>query len=166
MALGVGLYFLPRLRGRALARPAQARTVLGLLVSGLVLRLLTEPVLAVAGAGAPALFLRAGLGLSGVLELGGVSLALGLLALTLPGSPPARSRTGLRRVLPFLGTAFVGFWLAALANLVAVVALALGDGATGATFDRLAGLLAVAAFATNLGRWPGPSPTDLARAPA
>jgi uncharacterized protein involved in response to NO len=146
MVLGVGLHFLPRLRGRALARPEHARTVLSLLVAGLVLRSLTEPMLAVSGAGTLALVLRAGLGLSGLLELGGVSLAIGLLALTLRGSPPAGSREGLRQALPFVGTAFVGFWLAALANLVAVVGVALGDNGSGTSFDRLVVLLALYVF--------------------
>src|ERR1700674_3876437 len=38
MVLGVGLHFLPRLRGRPLARQRHAHTAVGLLVMGLVLR--------------------------------------------------------------------------------------------------------------------------------
>src|SRR5215213_6844444 len=45
MVLGVGFYFLPRLRGRALANPKLARAVLWLLLSGLLLRALSQPVL-------------------------------------------------------------------------------------------------------------------------
>jgi uncharacterized protein involved in response to NO len=105
MVLGVGLYFLPRLRGRPLDHPGQARAVLALLVSGLVLRMLTEPLLAASGAA----ILRAGLVVSGVLELAGVSAAIALLARTMRGDPPVRARAGLLQVLPFLVTAFLGF---------------------------------------------------------
>ena len=90
--------------------------------------------------------LRAGLALSGLLELVGVTVAIGLLVLTLQGNPPARSRPGLQQVLPLLGTAFVGFWLGALANLLAVLEVALGDNGTGGALDRLAILPALYLF--------------------
>jgi uncharacterized protein involved in response to NO len=48
MVLGVGLHFLPRLRGTTLERPERARYALALLVTGLVTRALSQPLLALA----------------------------------------------------------------------------------------------------------------------
>jgi uncharacterized protein involved in response to NO len=146
MVLGVGLHFLPRLRGRALARSEHARSILDLLVAALVLRALTEPVLAASASGTAAPVLQIGLVLSGVLELVGISLAIVLLALTVRGDPPAQSRSGLLQVLPILGIAFGGFWLSGVANLLSVWSLAEGNGAAGTTLDRVAVLLAMYVF--------------------
>jgi uncharacterized protein involved in response to NO len=89
---------------------------------------------------------RACLALSGLLELAGVSVAIGLLVLTLHGHPPAWSRPGLQQVLPLLATAFAGFGLATLANLVAVIAIASGDNGIGSAFDRVVILFALYLF--------------------
>src|ERR671933_2296764 len=43
MVLGVGLHFLPRLRGAALAAPWLTRWVLALVAGGLVVRLVAQP---------------------------------------------------------------------------------------------------------------------------
>jgi hypothetical protein len=107
MVLGVGFHFLPHLRGRALSHPEQTRSVLGLLVGGLVLRLITEPILNANPQAGAAGLARVRLVLSAVLELAGASVAVALLALTLRGSPPAfaSQRSGLLQVLPLLGAA-------------------------------------------------------------
>ena len=77
MVLGVGFHFLPRLRGRPLAHPVHARTALGCLLAGLLLRALTDPMLALNARAPLAFLLRAGLALSGLLELVGVTVAIG-----------------------------------------------------------------------------------------
>jgi uncharacterized protein involved in response to NO len=147
MVLGVGLYFLPRLRGRGLAHPQYALTALVLLVVGLVLRVLTEPMLAADPQAQGSFVLRPGLLASGVLELAGVSVALALLVQTLRGDPPAMQRAGLRQVLFVFGVAFAGFWLASLANLLYVWFAATRDtSATTTTVDRVAVLLAMYGF--------------------
>jgi uncharacterized protein involved in response to NO len=132
MVLGVGLHFLPRLRGTPLAQPRLAPVICWLFVVALVVRALGQPLLA-----ARALPIVAGWPLlvgTALLELGGGSLALVLLAWTLRRGPPIRDRAGLRAVLPFLLVAFSGFWLALAVNVAgagvtATRGLALVDGA-------------------------------------
>ncbi|HEU5328769.1 MAG TPA: NnrS family protein [Thermomicrobiales bacterium] len=132
MVLGVGLHFLPRLRGAPLAQPRLAPAICWLFVAALVVRALGQPLLA-----ARALPVFAGWPLlvgAALLELGGGSLALGLLAWTLRRGPSIRDRAGLRAVLPFLLIAFSGFWLALAVNVAGALVtatrgLALVDGA-------------------------------------
>lgn len=126
LVFGVGFHFLPRLRGAPLAWPTGARIVLGLLLVGLIARALAQPILAGIGAGPLASAFRAGLVGSGVLELTGATLALGMLGRTLRGGPPIRAGSGLRQVLPFLGAAFAACWLALALNLVGLLAATRG----------------------------------------
>jgi uncharacterized protein involved in response to NO len=91
--------------------------------------------------------LRAALALSGVLELAGATLVLGLLAATARGTPPMRARPGFLQVAPFLATAFAAFWLAMVINLVAVMRAALiGTGVMDDGLDGLTVLLALNGF--------------------
>ena len=120
MALGVGFFFLPRLRGAPLAAPSLQPWILGLMVAGLALRAIAQPVLAVAGG----VVLGAALAASGLLELAAVTLAVGALAATARGGPPLRQRPGLVPVLPYLVVAFVALWLALAANAVLTIAAA------------------------------------------
>src|SRR5919202_6432495 len=70
MVLGVGLHFLPRLRGAALAAPGLAPWVLALYGGGVGLRAVAQP-LAAARPGLAGLLVLAAL-----LELGGAALAV------------------------------------------------------------------------------------------
>jgi uncharacterized protein involved in response to NO len=143
MVLGVGLHFLPRLRGRPLARPRLAPVALWLLLAGLVLRLLAQPLFAAA----PGPLAALGLLGSAILEVAGLSLGLGLLLATARGAPSLAVRAGFVQVLPFLATAFIGFWLVVLVNLVAVVvAVQSGSGVVPPGLDGLAVLLALQGF--------------------
>lgn len=105
MVLGVGLHFLPRLRGRPLARPRHGHTAVVLLVAGLVLRSVAQPLVTLNSQTVMSTLLRAALGLSGVLELAGATLVVGLLLVTARGAPPLRTRPGFLQVSPFLVTA-------------------------------------------------------------
>ncbi|MGH2412033.1 MAG: hypothetical protein ACRDGS_16955, partial [Chloroflexota bacterium] len=141
-------HFLPRLRGTTLEHPERARCVLALLVTGLVTRTLSQPLLALpSGAGWRTAALRACLLGSGGLELLGVSLALWLFTGMLRRGPPLRTRAGLWPVLPFFLTAFAAYWLATVLNLVGLIA---AEPATGALvpdqIDRLTNLIALYAF--------------------
>ena len=147
LVLGVGLHFLPRLRGAPLARPDLAPAVLRLLLAGLVLRALAQPALAAVGGGLSALVLRAALVASGALELAGVAVALGLLVLTARRGPSPAAREGFRAVLPFLATAFAGLGLALGLNLAGLLAAArAGQPVIPARLDRPAVLLALHGF--------------------
>jgi hypothetical protein len=89
--------------------------------SGLILRVLCQPLITLFGVNGPDVLLRLGLALSGLLELLGASLALALLAATFRGLPPLTTRPRLIEILPFLAVAFASLWIALAANLVAVV---------------------------------------------
>lgn len=147
MVLGVGLHFLPRLRGAPLAYPRLTRLVLGLIAGGLTLRLVAQPALALVAPGGPRTLSSGAVMLSGILTSAGATVALGLLAATLRTGPPFRQRAGLIAVLPFLLGAFVSLWLALAANAVGVVWLALaGEALVPAWLDRPVVLLALYGF--------------------
>jgi len=114
MVLGVGFFFLPRLRGAPLTAPNLLPWILGLLGSGLAMRAVVQPAFALVSF--PALGWL--FGASGVLELGGASLALAVLAATGRKGPPLRQRSGLLPVLPYLATGFAALWLALAVNAV------------------------------------------------
>lgn len=114
MVLGVGFFFLPRLRGAPLAAPSILPWILGLMATGLGLRAIAQPILAVVGGPAPGGALAA----SGLFELAAATLAVGTLAATVRRGPPLRQRPGLAPVLPYLVAGFVALWLALAANAV------------------------------------------------
>lgn len=147
LVLGVGFHFLPRLRGAPLARPLCARAVLWLLLTGLAMRGLAQPMLAAVGTAKVSGALRAVLLAAAALELLGVTLALDVLARTLRGEPPFRERAGLRTALPLLGTAFAAFWLALAVNLWGAVAvLHVGGALVAERFDHAVILLLLYGF--------------------
>jgi uncharacterized protein involved in response to NO len=121
MVLGVGLHFLPRLRGAALAAPGLAPWVLVLFGGGVALRAVAQP-LAAARPGLMAL-----LPLAALLELAGATIAVGMLVATSRRAVPLRERAGMRPVLPFVALAFGSLWLSLLLNLLGWT-LALGSG--------------------------------------
>jgi uncharacterized protein involved in response to NO len=120
-ALGIGLYFLPRLRGCPPPSPSAVRTAAWLLGGGLALRALSQPAVAALEPGA----LRAGAGLmlalSGLLELVGAILAVGGLVVASRKGPPLASRAGLVAVIPFAATFFASLLLALVVNVVSLV---------------------------------------------
>jgi uncharacterized protein involved in response to NO len=121
MVLGVGLFFLPRLRGAPLAAPGLALPALLLLSLGLLLQLAT-PVACVLGSPAG----QATHLLGGSLELAGAGLVVAALARTARRGPPLRTRAGLRQVLPYLVLAFASLLLALSAGIAASAAGPLG----------------------------------------
>ena len=144
--LGVALHFLPRLRGAPLVGAALARPALALLVAGLVLRAVAQPLVAAAGGGGGGAD-RAALVLSGVLELAGGSLVAGMLASTLLRAAPRHKGTALRPVLPLFIGGFAGLWLALAANLMGVLTAAgSGSGLVAANWDGTTVDLALFAF--------------------
>jgi len=121
MVVGVGLHFLPRLRGAALAAPGLAPWVLALFGGGVALRLVAQPL----AAARPALTWL--LVLAALLELAGAALAAGMLVATSRRAMPLRERAGVIPVLPFVVLAFSSLLLALLVNLVGWV-VAVGSG--------------------------------------
>jgi uncharacterized protein involved in response to NO len=137
--LGVLLHFLPRLRGRPLARSRAIPWLLAAFVAGLALRAVGQPSLALWGARAAGLALEA----SGILE--GAAL-VGLVALagaTLVQGPPLATRPALRGVLPLFTIALASLSLAAIVNVANTSAGAGGSGGVpgaGDTFNVTLGL--------------------------
>lgn len=133
--LGVAFHFLPRLRGAPLAWPRAVPWLLGALVAALVLRGISQPLLAAqeAGGSGGAVSLWSVLLLaSGVLEALAIGCALALLGGTAlrRGAPSFRARPALWSVWPFLLCAVSSLGLAALTNLIDVVEAA-GAGSSG-----------------------------------
>jgi uncharacterized protein involved in response to NO len=133
--LAIGLHFLPRLRGSPLASPRIARSGLLALGAGIVLQVVTQPLLMIAWSpvNGP---LRVGVALGGLLESTGCSLVVLALGRTLRRGPPLAWRGGLTSILPFLGFGFAALWLALLAEAALSVQAALtGVAAFPATAD-------------------------------
>lgn len=114
-ALGVGLHFLPRLRGCAAPSPRIVRLAAWMLGAGLTLRAISQPLAAALDVGALYTLLRAGVALSGALEFIGAGAAVVALFLVARNGPPLASRVGLIAVLPFA----LSFFVALLAGLAA-----------------------------------------------
>jgi uncharacterized protein involved in response to NO len=123
MILGVGLHFMPRLRGAPLARPGLAPLALGLVAGGVTVRLVAAPTAALeAGVAAVA---RAGLVAASAAELAGLVLAVVLLAATLRRGSSLADRAALRAVLPFFAVGFVALLAAAAVVLAGTLEMAL-----------------------------------------
>jgi uncharacterized protein involved in response to NO len=117
LIIGVGLHFLPRLRGAGLAFPALVPWLLAALTSGMLLRALCQPLAALSIAPV----WRVGLALSGVLECAGVGMVIVLLVATSRRAAPIRTRPALWSVLPYVALAFTSLATAAVVNLVNVL---------------------------------------------
>jgi uncharacterized protein involved in response to NO len=123
--LGVGMHFLPRLRGAPLVAPRAVPWLLGALMVSLVGRALGQPLLALES-GAPVAGVL--VALSALLELVALGGLVGILGATLLGGPPARTRKAFWGVAPFLAGALLALALSALVN--AGNTLRLGAGAS------------------------------------
>lgn len=121
LVIGVALHFLPRLRGSPLAYPGIALWALALLAGGLTLRVIIQPLLALAAPGITSW--RLALAGAGLAEFIGASGIVGLLCLTLARGPSLASRPALLAFLPYALTGLLSFWLALALNAVEGVGL-------------------------------------------
>ena len=130
--LGVGLYFLPRLRGTTLARAALAPWALALLVAGIALRSICQPLLAFAEASTAqdspyGALGRSGFAASGILELVGVVLIMTMFVASFRHARPLTPSAPIIPVLPYLITSFVCLGAATLLNATLSIHTALLD---------------------------------------
>lgn len=132
MVLGVVLHFLPRLAGAPLRWPRAARGALWLIIAGLVLRSVAQPLRAAGWGTWPSVGLSAAAGL----VLVGVSVAVGLLLATVLGAAP-RKGGALRPVLPLFLVSFGSLWVAAGLNAYGLVQAARGAGVIPGSLDRV-----------------------------
>ncbi|MDI3339153.1 MAG: hypothetical protein QJR03_01335 [Sphaerobacter sp.] len=143
MVLGVALHFLPRLVGAPLRGARLAPVALGLIVAGLVLRALCQPLVAAERGGA---WPRGGLLAAAGITLGGVTLAVGMLLATLVGPPPPRKRGAVRSVLPLFPVAFGSLWGASALSAWGLLDAARGLGVVAPARDRAIVQLELYAF--------------------
>ncbi len=121
LVIGVALHFLPRLRGSPLAFPATTRWLLAILGGGQALRVISQPLLALAAPGDTLWqVLLAGAGLA---EFVGASGIVGLLCITLARGPSLASRPALLAFLPYALVGLLCFWLALALNAVGGIGL-------------------------------------------
>jgi uncharacterized protein involved in response to NO len=135
--IGVALYFLPRLRGKPLAWPALLPWIGGMLVSSLLLRLLSQPLLVVTGWFLWALVLI----VSGVLEALVLPVILLVLAQTSrrgPAGGPAGKNAveGLGPIAPLIFGAFFLLALDGILNLFNCITLLANGGLVPAAGDQ------------------------------
>jgi uncharacterized protein involved in response to NO len=125
MVLGVGLYFLPRLRGAPLVQPALVPVVLALYGGGLLLHITLQtagpfiplgPDTRLLGATAAII-----LALSGPFTLLGAALAFALLLRTGRHGPPLQTRPGVRQVQALVLVSFVSLLIALALNACATL---------------------------------------------
>jgi uncharacterized protein involved in response to NO len=122
--LGVAMHFLPRLRGAPLAGARLVPWLLAIMIVSLVLRAVSQPLLAM-DVGS---MWRVGLVSSGVLEMGAFVIILSLLTLTALRGPRPTTRPAYWSVFPFIAGSFCSFALASIINLMNVVQAARGSG--------------------------------------
>ncbi|HLJ80882.1 MAG TPA: hypothetical protein VKT52_05300 [Ktedonobacterales bacterium] len=121
--LGVAFHFLPRMRGAPLAFPRLVPWIVALQAASLLLRTVSQPLMAAASESLSDLW-RAGLLVSGALEVLALLGAVALIAATVVRGPALASRPALRSVLPFIAVAFVCLALASVINAANLITLA------------------------------------------
>ncbi len=144
--LGVALHFVPRLRGAPLADARVLPWALGFLVAALILRSVSQPLLA--SAVGPTWLWQAALIASGGCEVIGFASVLTMFLRTSlrPGAPRMRDRPALWSILPFVIIAGASLGIAALVNLANVIRAANVGGlvpAGGDSVNVLLGLFGV-----------------------
>lgn len=131
--LGVGLYFLPRLRGTVLAHASLAPWALAAFVAGIALRTLCQPLLGILGAQETRQSLwgavgRSGLALSGLFELVGAALVVFMLISSFRRAAPLSPAAPILPVRPYLALAILSFVTAYLLNAALGIITALRGG--------------------------------------
>lgn len=128
--IGVGLFFLPRLRGTILARAQLAPWALTSFCIGITLRVVSQPLLALLEAQMPQASLwiavgRSGLALSGIFELLGAFLVMTMIVSSFRHARTPGPDAPILPVRPYLATAFVSFIAAILLNAMLSISTAL-----------------------------------------
>lgn len=119
--LGVGLFFLPRLRGTVLARSFLAPWALALLAGGITLHAVLQPLLGMLAPEGPsansvATLARAGMVLSALAEAAGAVLAAVMLATSFRRARPLGPQAPIVPVLGFIALGILSFGLSTLLN--------------------------------------------------
>lgn len=137
--LGMGLYFLPRLRGVRLQSAGRIPYAFALFISGLGLRAIAQPALGFNPLGEVAiLFWQIVWGISALLELAGIVVIDSMLRATLRVAKPLTVDAPAYAVEPFAQLVFLSFNLALVANTLGVwTAIAQGSPTLAVAYDNL-----------------------------
>lgn len=121
--MGISLYFIPRFASVPIRNPENVRSVLALLVLGILLRGLSQGLMPfITSAGPGFNILKAGMAVSGILEFLGVAGYVVILARTVRSfQRSATDPTPLETVKPFFLMMLSGWILYALLNLFLVI---------------------------------------------
>lgn len=137
--LGMGLFFLPRLRGTRLQKQARLPYAFVLLVAGIALRTISQPLAGWLGINE---FWRALLLLSGLLEMAGMLVLGSMLLATERAEKPLTQDAPAYSVEPFAQMGFISLALAFWFNLLGVMdAFTQGRAVIAPRYDQLAILL-------------------------
>jgi len=115
--MGMGLFFLPRLRGAKLQNQERLLYVLLLIVTGIALRTVAQPLAGWFAAESWAQWLRAAILGASILELAGMALLITLLAATVRAQKPLALDAPAYPVMPFIQIGLICFALAYVVNL-------------------------------------------------
>jgi uncharacterized protein involved in response to NO len=115
--LGMGLFFLPRLRGAKLQHQERLRYVLIFLVTGIALRTVAQPLAGWFAQESFVSWLRAAMLGASILEMAGLFVLLSLLIPTERAQKPLSPGAPAYPVLPFVQIGFICFVLAFVLNL-------------------------------------------------
>jgi len=151
MVLGVGLHFLPRLVSVPLTRPDWARSALGLLVAGLVLRALAQPAMATGLPGwlrGPAAICLA---LAATFAMAGTTTIVFLIFSLIRGMKTAVKKRIAPAVIVLIASAFASLWLGIAISWVGALQAAFDENAVVAPrFDNASVLLGLLGFLVPL----------------
>ncbi len=115
--MGMGLFFLPRLRGSKLQNQERLRYVLALIATGIALRTVAQPLAGWFAAESWAQWLRAAMLGASVLEMAGMALLMSMLIASERGQKPLALDAPAYPVMPFIQIGFVCLALAYVMNL-------------------------------------------------
>lgn len=119
--LGMGLYFLPRLYGAKLQRASRVPYAFGLIVGGIGLRVVVQPLLGFSVFnGAAEQAGQAFWAISAALEFAGILVLLSALKATRQSAKPLTTDAPAYATEPFMGLAILSLFLALLMNVLGV----------------------------------------------
>lgn len=121
MVVGISLHFLPRLLSTPLVRPGWPRPILILMGSGLILRALSQPALALGASHHLRLAAAVVMALAASFELLAATMVIGLIGSLWRSRRSGSTRVPSAGVRMLIGIAFVSFEIAMVVNWIAAI---------------------------------------------
>jgi len=124
LIMGISMHVMPRMAGVPLAQPQWRSWILWLVVWGLGLRIVGHSIVAYLPLSPGSVIVLGALVLSGLLELIGIGLYIGLMRRTLGRIPSDELRPALQSIRPYMQSMMVGWVLYAGLNFVLLTTMA------------------------------------------